>query len=109
MSKPEPLFPASANCPDCGKKTRIKWALPREISAGLSGLGRMKCLHCGATHVRAVGPAPAIEQTAQLYATAFHAACGHDHDHDHGHDHDPMHGVFVVPGNDTFAYIKLPG
>jgi len=109
MSKPEALFPSAAHCPDCGKKIRIKWALPRELSNGLNGLGHMKCLHCGANHVRAVGPEPAIQETSRHLAAQYHAACGHDHgdEHDHGHDH--MHGIEVIPGNDQFAYIKLPG
>ena len=107
MSKPEPLFPPSANCPDCGKKIRIKWAAPDEVTAGLAGLGRMKCLHCGAHHLRAVGAQAAIEETSRLFATYYHEACGHDHGHDHEHDH--MHGVSIVPGNETFSYIKLPG
>jgi hypothetical protein len=105
MIKPEPLFPPSGDCPECGKKTRIKWAQPRDVAPGLTGLGRMKCLHCGATHVRAVGPGAAIEKAARIYATLFHAACGHDHDLDHDH----THGVSVIPGGDSFAYIKLPG
>lgn len=105
MSKPEPLFPPSANCPDCGKKIRIKWSPPRGVIPGLTGTGHMKCLHCGASHVRAVGPESAIQSTAQLLAQQYHAACGHDH----GHDHDHMHGVSVIPGGDQFAYIKLPG
>ena len=103
MSKPEPLFPPSANCPDCGKKIRIKWAAPREVVGGLNGLGRMKCLHCGANHVRAVGPEDAIQETSRMIAMQYHQACGHDHEHDHNH------GVAIVPGNDQFAYIKLPG
>lgn len=107
MSKPAPLFPPSADCPACGKKTRIKWSPPRDVAPGLTGLGQVKCLHCGSTHVRAVGPENAIEETARRYAAAFHAACEHDHGHDHGHDHD--HGVSVVPGGDNYAYIKLPG
>ena len=106
MSKPEPLFPASANCPDCGKKIRIKWASPSDIAAGLNGLGSMKCLHCGASHVRAVGPAEAIQETSRLIEMQYHQACGHDHDNDHGHDH--SHGIAVIPGGDKFAYIKLP-
>ncbi len=106
MSKPEPLFPPSAHCPDCGKKIRIKWASPRELSNGLNGLGHMKCLHCGANHVRAVGPEAAIQDACGAIAAQYHAACGHDHGHE-GHDHN--HGVVIVPGNDQFAYIKLPG
>lgn len=106
MSKPEPLFPPSANCPDCGKKIRIKWAAPRGVTAGLTGLGHMKCLHCGANHLRAVGPDDAIQETSRQFALQFHEACGHDHGHD-GDDH--MHGVAVVPGGESFAYIKLPG
>jgi len=106
MSKPEPLFPPSANCPDCGKKIRIKWATPREVVGGLNGLGRMKCLHCGSNHVRAVGPEDAIQEASRAIAAQYHQACGHDHGHD-GHDHN--HGVAIVPGNDQFAYIKLPG
>lgn len=74
--------------------------------AGLRGLGRMKCLHCGATHVRTVGNAEAVEQVAQAFEMQFHQACGHDHGHEHGHDH--SHGVQVIPGDETFAYIKLP-
>jgi DNA-directed RNA polymerase subunit RPC12/RpoP len=107
MSKAEPLFPPSASCPDCGKKIRIKWAAPREVVSGLSGLGHMKCLHCGANHVRAVGPVEAIQETSRMFAAQYHDACGHDHGHDHDHDH--MHGVAVIPGGDKFAYIKLPG
>ena len=106
MSKPEQLFPPSANCPDCGKKIRIKWDSPREVTAGLTGLGRMKCLHCGSTHLRAVGPEDAIQEASRLFAMQYHQDCGHDHGHD-GHDH--MHGVAVIPGSDKFAYIKLPG
>jgi hypothetical protein len=115
MSKPEPLFPPSANCPECGKKIRIKWAAPRYVLAGLTGAGRMKCLHCGADHVRCVGPDAAIQEASRMMAAQYHANCGHDHDHDHGEDegeehaHDPMHGVVVVPGGETFAYVKLPG
>ena len=121
MNKPEPLFPPSANCPDCGKKIRIKWFSPRDIMPGLNGMGRLKCLHCGAHHVRAVGPADIIEETSHVIAAQYHQNCGHDHgqdhDDDHGHesesasehDHDHMHGVKVIPGNETFAYIKLPG
>jgi hypothetical protein len=105
MNKPEPLFPASAECPDCGKKTRIKWAQPRELTAGLNGMGSMKCLHCGAHHVRAVGPAEVIEETSRRFEMQFHAACGHDH----GHDHEHSHGVTVIPGNEQFSYIRLPG
>lgn len=105
MSKPEPLFPSAAKCPGCAAKIRIKWASPDELAPGLSGLGQMKCLHCRATHIRAVGPDDAIQNTARILAMKFHAACGHDHGE--GHDHD--HGVVVVPGNDKFAYIKLPG
>ena len=101
------MFPPAAHCPDCGKKIRIKWAPPNEVIPGLDGLGRMKCLHCGADHVRAVGPADAIEKTSQLFAMQAHQACGHDHGHDHGEDH--MHGVSVIPGSDKFAYIRLPG
>lgn len=108
MSKPEPLFPPTANCPDCGRKIRIKWALPREVSAGLNGLGRMKCLHCGANHVRAVGSEDAIQETSRMFAAQYHEACGHDHGHDDD-DHDHNHGIAIVPGNDKFAYIKLPG
>lgn len=107
MNKPQPLFPPSAHCPDCGKKIRIKWAPPRELMAGLIGMGHLKCLHCGANHVRAVGTDDAIQGTAQLFAQQYHAACEHDHGHDHGHD--PMHGVSVIPGGTQFAYIKLPG
>ena len=110
MSKPEPLFPAAANCPGCGKKIRIKWAAPDDLAPGLTGLGQMKCLHCRANHIRAVGPDDAIQHAARILAMKYHAACGHDHgdaghDHDHGHDH----GVAVVAGGDKFAYIKLPG
>ena len=112
MIKPEPLFPSAAQCPDCGKKIRIKWAAPRDVFGGVNGLGYMKCLHCGANHVRAVGAEEAIKETSQLFAAQYHAACGHDHGPDHeGHedhgDHD--HGVAIVPGSDKFAYIKLPG
>lgn len=107
MNKPAPLFPSSAECPECSKKIRIKWMQQRQVAPGLTGLGQMKCLHCGASHMRAVGPVAAVEEAARIYATLFHAACGHDHSHDHGHDH--MHGVSVVPGGDNFAYIKLPG
>ncbi len=106
MSKPEPLFPPAANCPECGKKIRIKWAAPREVPTGLTGHGHMKCLHCGAIHVRTVGPENAIQETARIYAAQFHAACGHDHGHE-GHDH--SHGVAVIPGGENYAYIKLPG
>lgn len=106
MSKPEQLFPPSANCPGCSKKIRIKWALPRNVAAGLTGLGHLKCLHCGGNHLRAVGPAAAIQETAHIFAAQYHDACGHDHGHE-GHDH--MHGVAVIPGSDAFAYIKLPG
>lgn len=112
MSKPDPLFPSAANCPECGKKIRIKWAAPREVFGGVNGLGYMKCLHCGANHVRAVGAEDAIKVTSQLFAAQYHAACGHDHGHDHDHDHAHEghdHGVAIVPGNDQFAYIKLPG
>jgi hypothetical protein len=116
MSKPEPLFPSAANCPDCGKKIRIKWAAPREVINGLNGLGHMKCLHCGANHLRAVGPEAVVQATAQLYAAQYHQACGHDHGHDHNnhddvhdHDHDHMHGIAVLPGGEKFSYIKLPG
>ena len=109
MNKPEQLFPPSANCPECGKKIRIKWAQPRDVLAGLTGAGRMKCLHCGADHVRAIGPENAIHEASRMMAAFYHAACGHDHEGDHDHDHDPMHGVTVVPGSDTYAYIKLPG
>jgi hypothetical protein len=105
MSKPEQLFPPSANCPDCGKKIRVKWAQPREVYSGLDGMGHMKCLHCGANHIRAVGPEDAIQETSRAIGLQYHDACGHDHGHA-GHDH--MHGVAVVPGGDTFAYIKLP-
>lgn len=105
MEKPEPLFPPATNCPECGKKIRIKWAPPREVSSGLNGLGYMKCLHCGANHVRAVGPENAIQETSRQFAAQYHQACGHDHGHE-GHDHD--HGVAVIPGGDQFAYIKLP-
>jgi hypothetical protein len=106
MSKPEQLFPASANCPGCGKKIRIKWAPPRALFSGLDGMGHMKCLHCGANHIRAVGPEHVILETSHVIGLQFHDACEHDHDH---HEHDPMHGVSVVPGGDNFAYIKLPG
>lgn len=106
MSKPDQLFPPSANCPGCGKKIRVKWVLPREVSGGLNGLGRMKCLHCGANHVRAVGPEMAIQEASRMIAAQYHEACGHDHGDD-GHDH--AHGVAVIPGGDAFAYIKLPG
>lgn len=105
MNKLEPMFPPSANCPDCDKKIRIKWVPPRELPAGLKGLGRMKCLHCGADHVRAVGPEDAIQGTAQRFEQTYHAAC----EHDHGHDHEHTHGVLVIPGGEQFAYIKLPG
>lgn len=105
MNKPEPLFPPSATCPDCGKKIRIKWAPPRALLPGLTGLGYLKCLHCSANHVRAVGPEDAIQGAAQLFAQQHHAACGHDH----GHDHDHIHGVSVIPGGEQFAYIRLPG
>ena len=106
MSKPEPLFPPSANCPGCGKKIRIKWAAPDDLGPGLTGLGQMKCLHCRASHVRAVGPQTALEETASIFAAKLHASCGHDHAHE-GHDHG--HGVAVVPGGEGFAYIRLPG
>ena len=108
MNKPEPLFPPAANCPECGKKIRIKWALPREILGGLNGLGHMKCLHCGANHVRAVGSVDAIQETSRMIAMQYHQACGHDHGHDTGHEHEHMHGVSVIPGSDNFGYIKLP-
>ena len=103
MNKPEPLFPPSAKCPGCGKKIRIKWTPPHAVAPGLTGLGQMRCLHCGASHVRAVGPEDAILKASRLLAAQYHQACGHDHDHDH------MHGVAVIPGGGTFAYIKLPG
>src|SRR5262245_1192370 len=103
MSKPEPLFPPTANCPDCGKKISIKWAPPREVLGGLDGLGHMKCLHCSANHIRAVGPGDAIQETSRQLAAQYHQACGHDH----GDEHDHMHGVAVIPGSDKFAYIKL--
>lgn len=106
MSKPEQLFPTSANCPDCGRKIRIKWFGPREVSAGLNGLGRMKCLHCGAHHVRAVGSEEAIQASSLQFAAYYQAACGHDHGDDPHHD--SMHGVAVIPGSGNFAYIKLP-
>ena len=118
MIKPEPLFPSAAQCPECSKKIRIKWASPREVFGGCNGLGYMKCLHCGANHVRAVGTEDAIQVTSQLFAAQYDAACGHDHGHeghegheDHeGHEgHDHNHGVAIVPGSDKFAYIKLPG
>jgi hypothetical protein len=109
MSKLEPLFPPSANCPDCGKKIRIKWAQLRDVLAGLTGAGRMKCLHCGADHVRVIGPETAIQEASRMMAAQYHAACGHDHDDGEDHEHDHMHGVAVIPGGDTFAYIKLPG
>ncbi len=107
MKKPQPLFPPSADCPECGRKIRVKWSPPRDVAPGLTGLGEMKCLHCGKLHLRAVGPGAAVAEAARVYATLFHATCEHDHGHDHGHD--PMHGVSVVPGGDNFAYIKLPG
>ena len=72
---------------------------------GNSGSGQMKCLHCRASHMRAVGPEDAIQGTARIFAAKVHQACGHDHAHD-GHDHN--HGIAVIPGNDQFAYIKLP-
>lgn len=96
------MFPASAACPECGKKIRIKWSQTIEAMTGLRGLGRMKCLHCGTTHVRTVGTAEAVEQIAQAFEMKFHQACGHDHEHDHSH------GVRVIPGDETFAYIRLP-
>lgn len=102
MRKPELLFPPAANCPDCGRKIRIKWATPREVLGGLHGQGHMKCLHCGANHVRAVGSDDAIQETSRLFAMQYHQDCGHAHGHDH------MHGVAIVPGSDQFAYIKLP-
>ena len=105
MSKPELLFPPAADCPDCGKRIRIKWAAPRDLVAGLSGLGHMKCLHCRATHIRAVGPQSAIQETARIIDAQAHASCGHDHGHE---GHDP-HAVTMIPGNNQFAYIKLPG
>lgn len=105
MSKPEPLFPSAAKCPGCGKKIRIKWAAPDDLAPGLTGLGQMKCLHCRANHVRAVGTQEAVASTASIFAAQVHAACGHDHGHDHNHDH----GVVVVPGGEGFGYIRLPG
>ena len=43
-----------------------------------------------------------------MFAAQYHEACGHDHGHDDD-DHDHNHGIAIVPGNDKFAYIKLPG
>ncbi len=106
MNKPEPLFPSTAKCPGCGKKIRVKWALLNDLAPGLTGLGQMKCPHCRASHMRAVGPEEAIQGTARIFAAKVHEACGHDHGHE-GHDHN--HGIAVIPGNDQFAYIKLPG
>ena len=71
----------------------------------------MKCLHCGANHVRAVGPDAAVQEASRAISAQYHAACGHDHEHEdqEGHEgHDHNHGVVIVPGNDQFAYIKLP-
>ena len=68
----------------------------------------MKCLHCGANHVRAVGPVAAIEDASRAIAAQYHEACGHDHEHDGHEGHEHNHGVVIVPGNDQFAYIKLP-
>ena len=106
MSKPEPLFPSAAHCPACNKKIRIKWAAPRDFVGRLNGLGYMKCLHCGANHVRAVGAEDAVLETSHMIAAKYQQACGHDHEHE-GHEHD--HGVAVIPGGDGFAYIKFPG
>ena len=42
MSKPEPLFPSAANCPECGKKIRIKWAAPRDVFAYVIHEGKIR-------------------------------------------------------------------
>jgi hypothetical protein len=103
MEKPEPLFPAIAGCPNCGKRTRIKWESPKRLPAGIERIGALHCPACRKLFIRAVGGQEAVAALTDVLAHHSHANC-EDETHDHSHEAKP----FVRAQTDRYAYIEMP-
>ena len=97
MNAPEPLFPALAACPACGKRTRLKWESPKRLPRGVERIAILNCHSCGKTFVRAVGTAEAIDALAQSLRA--------EHAHHHGHDHGEPN---ILGRTERYAYIEVP-
>jgi hypothetical protein len=96
MDKPEPLFPAIAACPNCGKRTRLKWESPKQLPRGVERVGILNCPSCGGAFVRAVGTPEGIDALAQLLRE--------QHRHEHHHDHGELK---ILGRTDRYAYIEV--
>jgi hypothetical protein len=97
MDRPEPLFPALAPCPVCGKRTRLKWESPKQLPRGVERIAILNCHSCGKSYSRAVGTPEGIDALA--------AALREEHREQHHHDH----GEWKILGRtERYAYIELP-
>ena len=96
MDKPEPLFPAIAACPNCGKRTRLKWEAPKQLPRGVERVAVLNCHSCGKTFVRTVGTPEGIDALAQ--------ALRERHQHEHHHDHGELK---ILGRTGRYAYIEL--
>src|SRR5215470_13807394 len=97
MDQPEPLFPAIAACPVCGKRTRLKWESPKRLPRGVERIGVLDCRSCGRTFVRAVGTPEGVTALAQ--------ALREEHVRHHHHDHgEPA----ILGATERGAWIEMP-
>jgi hypothetical protein len=97
VDKPEPLFPALAACPACGKRTRLKWESPKQLPRGVERIAVLSCHACGKTFVRAVGTPEGIDTLAQLLRE--------EHVRHHHHDHGEPR---ILGRTERTAYIEMP-
>ena len=97
MDKPEPLFPAIAACPNCGKRTRLRWEAPKQLPRGVERVGILNCPACGGSFLRAVGTSEGIAALAQ--------ALREEHVRHHQHDHGEPR---ILGRTERWAYIEVP-
>ena len=97
MDHPDPLFPAIAACPACGKRTRLKWQSPKRLPPGVDRIAVLNCHSCGGTFMRAVGTPEGID----ALAAALRAEHVQHHHHDHG---EPR----ILGRTERYAYIEMP-
>ena len=97
MDKPEPLFPTIAACPNCGKRTRLRWESPKVLPPGIERIAVLQCPSCRGAFVRAVGTPEGI--------TAFASALRQEHVRHHHHDHGEPR---ILGHTERWAYIELP-